>query len=225
MGSASTRPWPWPRWLPWFDPMVPPRLRPQRYIEHYKARWARLKIGRSRCSIDPAAVPFRPPWFRQKRYSPRVGWDATSSCVEIVCFNHFSSKLVSWLDKKYRKITPILNHPSEAIRITSSLSSLLLLRYWILLHPLESCIALQQNTPIWKVKLSNIHAINISLSLHGKQLPSKGASIQENFHQRKNCIQGKQWWVKYWKHPNIFHNIQGETPPADPIYPTLSGAK
>ena len=41
---------------PWFDPMVPPRRRPRRCIKQYKAQWARLKIGRSRCSIDPAAA-------------------------------------------------------------------------------------------------------------------------------------------------------------------------
>ena len=67
MGSASTRPWPCPRWLPWFDPIVPLQRRPWRSIRQHKVRWARLKIGRSQCSIDPVAAPFRPPWFRQKK--------------------------------------------------------------------------------------------------------------------------------------------------------------
>ena len=57
MASASARPWSWPRRLPWFDPMAPLRGRPQRCTERHKAQLTRLKIGRSRCIIDPAAAP------------------------------------------------------------------------------------------------------------------------------------------------------------------------
>lgn len=58
MVSASTRPWLWPRWLPWFDPMAPPQGRPQRCTKQHKARLVlRLKIGCSRCNSNPVAAP------------------------------------------------------------------------------------------------------------------------------------------------------------------------
>ena len=46
--------------------MVPPRRRLQRWIKQHKAQWTRLKVERSRCSVDPAAAPFWTTWFRQK---------------------------------------------------------------------------------------------------------------------------------------------------------------
>ena len=40
--------------------MAPLQRRPWQYLKQDEARWERLKIGRSQCSIDPAAALFLP---------------------------------------------------------------------------------------------------------------------------------------------------------------------
>ena len=64
MASVSTWLWPWLRWLPWLNTMASSQHRFRRCVKKHKAQWARFKLGRSRCSIYPAAAPVLRPQFR-----------------------------------------------------------------------------------------------------------------------------------------------------------------